>query len=220
MKKVKLAEVFRFLREAKCPHCGDPNAYVGLNKVECDACGGDPERAKQMKAGSSATPASSPGGYVSPYRALWNHFSKSRQEYEKSVGGALDRVLGKAWRQVIDRIWGQGEADKAFDNLWKNNWTDYEGAEELAGRVDSAYNVTGANSAKDFLALPQADLDDAGVDYPDDSGDLFSDPDKCPLDDFVTSPGKGVTRGHGDLRKRTGRMNSPADFLNPKLHEP
>lgn len=26
------------LKEAKCPRCGDPNAYVGLNDVECPSC--------------------------------------------------------------------------------------------------------------------------------------------------------------------------------------
>lgn len=34
---MKMSEVF-VLREAKCPRCGDPKAYIGLNDVECPTC--------------------------------------------------------------------------------------------------------------------------------------------------------------------------------------
>src|SRR5437870_3598448 len=30
-----LTEVYNLLVEAKCPSCGDPNAYVGFSSVEC-----------------------------------------------------------------------------------------------------------------------------------------------------------------------------------------
>lgn len=150
----RLDEVFRFLREAKCPYCGDPNAYVGLNKVECPNCGGDPAKAKQLKATGATQSSQSSGGMqhggitaqgidalfrAKPNQRLFDHFSKNPQEYRKNISDVLDKFLGKGWHQEIEKGYGPGATDEIFKKLWDGNYTDHEGVDEVGFYYDNCY---------------------------------------------------------------------------------
>lgn len=133
MANYRLADVFRLIREAKCPYCGDTDAYVGLNKVECPTCGGNPANKKGKAAAPTHGPAQSAAKqrqvvaqvrqqvdafYRAPkHQRGWDHFSPDQGSFETYIGQQLDKFFGPGWSKDIDSAWGPGTTKRMLGDL-------------------------------------------------------------------------------------------------------
>lgn len=132
----RLAEIFKLLKEAKCPYCGDPNAYVGFSKVDCPTCGGDPKRARAVAVKPKQKGSINNINNFFASKPGYDHFSPDRPSFERYVRDEMKKFFGHGWDADIDSAFGPGTVKKVIDDCWKNNWSDYETIDQLGNMYD------------------------------------------------------------------------------------
>jgi hypothetical protein len=87
-------------------------------------------------------PPTAPVSSPTPARGdLYDHFSKSENEFIRAIRNAAYKLYGTDFESVIDDSWGKpGMVKDLLEKMWKNNFTDYEALGEIGFLFDIAQN--------------------------------------------------------------------------------
>lgn len=190
-RRVKLTEVVKIIREAKCPMCGTEDAYIGLNTVECP----NPQCSKYEPAlsgaGSMQQGPKYPG-YPDWYEPGKDYNVGGRSSFKSNVKRKAARLYGN-WEHIIDKVNGQGTVDKILDELYEKGWGEGYAAEEIGFFYDLATGGIGSGTPQSLsaygidLGLPGRSIQRAydypgGLDKKDWEQNIFKGKESVPID--------------------------------------